>query len=223
VVGNLAWAALNLPLYALLVGIFVPFAGSFEDGGPQGLLALLAWLLPFMPSPGAIGLAAVASSAAGPDVPRMSVFWATVRARWRLSLVASAVSLLIAVVLIANLYFYAFFGEGWMRFASILWLYGVLFWLSLHVYLVPLMVHVAEPRLLDLYRRAALISLGHPAYTFVILVGMIAVGTLSLVFLPVYVLVGAAYLAMVQAHALREIRRRHGDLVAETDEEVKPL
>jgi hypothetical protein len=37
------------------------------------------------------------------------------------------------------------------------------------------------------------------------------------VFLPVYVLVGTAFVSLVQAHAFREIRRRHGDLVVEVE------
>ena len=41
--------------------------------------------------------------------------------------------------------------------------------------------------------------------------------------MPVYVLVAPAFISLVQAHALREIRRRHGDLVAETEEEVSRL
>jgi hypothetical protein len=48
-------------------------------------------------------------------------------------------------------------------------------------------------------------------------------GFAAVVFLPVYVLIGCAFISLVQAQALREIRRRHGDLVAETEEEVSRL
>src|SRR5437867_3503117 len=83
--------------------------------------------------------------------------------------------------------------------ASTLWLYGTLFWLSLHIYLVPLLVHVAEPRLFDLYRRSAFIALGHPGYTIMLLVALLTVCLLTVVFLPMYVLVGIAFLSLVQA------------------------
>jgi uncharacterized membrane protein YesL len=223
-VGNLAWLALNLPLYVVLVLVAVPFVNPDEAGGSQQLLMIvLAWLLLFMPSPGSVGLAGVASAAAGPDVPRMSAFWEAVRTRWRLALLCMVVSLVVAIILLVNLYFYVVFGSDWMRYASFLWLYAVLFWLGMHVYLMPLLVHVSEPRLLDLYRRAALITLGHPLYTLVLSVGMLFAGAITIVFLPVYVLAGGAYIAMVQAHAFREIRRRHGDLPVETDEGLKAL
>jgi hypothetical protein len=38
-----------------------------------------------------------------------------------------------------------------------------------------------------------------------------------------YALVGVAFVSLVQAHALREIRRRHGDLLPEAEEEVSRL
>src|SRR6185312_5273261 len=110
---------------------------------------------------------------------------------------------------------------GWPLLVSIFWLYATMFWLSLHIYLVPLAVHVSEPRLLDLYRRAALIAVGHPGYTFILLILVLAVSFACVVFLPVYVLVGQAFVSLVQAHALREIRRRHGDLVPESADEVE--
>jgi uncharacterized membrane protein YesL len=221
--GNLAWLALNLPLFIVLVFVGTPFA-SFEGGmGPQSLMILIAWLLLFMPSPGGAGLAALAAAAAGPDVPRMNVFWDAVRARWRLSLVCMLVSGVVAVALLANLYFYGIVATDWMRYASFLWLYATLFWLGMHVYLLPLLVHVQEPRLFDLYRRAALITLGHPIHTLVLFIGMLLIGSLTLIFLPVYVLIGGAYIALVQAHGFREIRRRHGDLPVETDEGMKAL
>jgi uncharacterized membrane protein YesL len=222
-IGNLAWLALNLPLFIVLVFVSIPFAGFDESIGPQSLMILIAWLFLFMPSPGGVGLAALAAATAGPDVPRMAIFWQAVRARWKLSLVCMLVSGVVAVALLGNLYFYAVVGTDWMRYASFLWLYASLFWLGMHVYLLPLLVHVSEPRLLDLYRRAALITLGHPIHTLILLVGMLLIGSLTLLFLPIYVLIGGAYIAMVQAHGFREIRRRHGDLPVETDEGMKSL
>lgn len=220
VLGNLAWIVANLPLFLVLAIVLVPFANSIPGtAGPEWVLVLIAWALLFLPTPANLALQALASVAAGPDVPHVSVFWATLRQRWRLALACFAISLAIAVALLANVYFYAVLSTGWLRFIAIVWLYGALFWFSMHVYVTPLLVHVVEPRILDIYRRAALIALGHPIFTVLLLFEIVILGSLSLIFLPAYVLVGPAYLAMVQAHAFREIRRRHGDLVPEPDEE----
>jgi hypothetical protein len=57
----------------------------------------------------------------------------------------------------------------------------------------------------------------------VLLVLLLLVSFAAVVFLPVYVLVAPAYISLVQAHALREIRRRHGDLPVEAEEEATRL
>jgi uncharacterized membrane protein YesL len=222
VLANLAALALNLPIGLALFLIGLPFVGSSDQdaGGSQSLLVAIAWLLPFLPTPGNVALGGLAYVAAGPEVPRFSAFRDSLRKHWRLSLRCLPVSLVILVALVANAYFYVVYSSGWLRFVSILWLYGSLFWLSLHIYFVPLLVHVAEPRLVNLYRRAAFVALGHPAYTIVVLVLVLVITFASVVFVPVYVLLASSLLSLVQAHALREIRRRHDDLPDEVVDEV---
>jgi uncharacterized membrane protein YesL len=222
VLGNLAWIITNFPLFLVVSAVLLPFSGNVTDAsGPEWVLLLVAWLLLFLPSPASVALAALAAVAAGPDVPHIRIFWSTLRERWRLGLVCFAISLFIAVALLANVYFYFVLGTGVLRYVAIVWLYAALFWFSMHVYVPQLLAHVAEPRVLDIYRRAALIALGHPVFTVLVLVEILILGTLALIFLPAYLLVGPAYLSMIEAHAFREIRRRHGDLEPEPEDEVR--
>jgi uncharacterized membrane protein YesL len=223
VFGNVTALALNLPVGLALFLIGLPFAGTGDGGIAQWLLVTIAWMMIFMPTPGNVALSGLAFVAAGTDVPRFAQFRTSLRTQWRLALRCLLVSLVVLVALIANVYFYAVLSSGWVRFISIVWLYGTLFWLSLHLYLVPLLVYVTEPRLVDLYRRAAFVSLGHPAYTLVLLLVLLLVGFVSVVFLPVYVLVAGVFVSLVQAHALREIRRRHGEVLDAPEEEVSRL
>jgi uncharacterized membrane protein YesL len=219
---NLATVALNLPLALLLFLIGLPFFSTSEGPGTQWLVAIIVWLMPFMPTPGNLALAGVTRVAAGPDVPRLALFRESLREHWRLALRATLVSLVVIAALAWNVTFYLGQTSGLLQFVSILWLYAVVFWLSVHIYFVSLAVHVAEPRLFDLYRRAIFIALGHPVYTLLVLLVLLVFAFAAVVFLPVYLLVGPAFVSLTQAQALREIRRRHGDLV-ETDEEVSRL
>jgi uncharacterized membrane protein YesL len=229
--GNLAALALNLPLGLAFFLISLPLApllgqpqpGSEENGGVQWLIALIAWLMPFLPTPGNVALAGLTRTAAGPDLPRFAHFKAALRAHWRLSLKCTLLSVIVLGALVWNVWFYATVASDWLRFASIVWLYGTLFWLSLHLYLVPLIGHVAEPRMFDLYKRAGFIALGHFGYTLVLLIVLLVLAFATVIFLPIYVLVGGVFINLVEAHALREIRRRHGDLVVEPEEEVSRL
>jgi uncharacterized membrane protein YesL len=219
VVGNLLWLALNLPVFLVLVAVGLPFT---DPSNVAWLLVGLAWLLLILPTPAAVALGALAREAAGPDVPRRQAFWDGLRARWRLGSACSAVSLLVTLAIVFNMGFYATHTEGLLRLTTILWLYGLWFWLGMHVYLVPLLHHVQEPRLLDLYRRAALITLGQAVPTLLLVVVLGLVGALAIVLLPAYVLVAAAFVAVAQAHAFREVRRRLGDLsVPEADQEKR--
>ena len=56
-----------------------------------------------------------------------------------------------------------------------------------------------------------------------LLLALLAISLVSVIFVPVYVLLGGSLISLVQAHALREIRRRHGDLPVEVEEEVSRL
>ena len=63
-------------------------------------------------------------------------------------------------------------------------------------------------------------SLGHAGYTFILLVLLLLITFATVVFLPIYVLLAQSFVSLAQANALREIRRRHGDLPVETGEEA---
>jgi hypothetical protein len=222
---NLAALVLNIPIGILIVLLGVPL-GLAWDGEQFNTLFVLAVAAvgTLLPTPGNIALAGLTQVAAGPDVPRFANFRAAFRDRWRMALACTAVSVVMLAILTWNVNFYATrFWPEWPAFISVLWLYAALFWLSLHIYFVPLMVHVAEPRALDLYRRAAFIALGHAGYTLVLLVLLLIVSFAAAVFLPVYVLVALSFVSLIQAHALREIRRRHGDLTVDPEEEVGRL
>jgi uncharacterized membrane protein YesL len=220
---NLAAVAINLPLGLVLFAIGLVVLPSADTSSTQLVVLVIASLLPFIPTPGNVALAGLTRVAAGPDVPRFFQFRASLRERWIVALRCCVVSIVVLGALMWNVTFYVSVGTGWLQFVSVLWLYAALLWLSLHIYVLPLIVHVAEPRVFDLYRRAAFISLGHLGYTFVLLVLLLVLSVLSTVFLPVYALVTPALISLAQAHALREIRRRHGDLVVEADEEVSRL
>ena len=229
--GNLAALVANLPIGLALVVVALPFATTGPDAGSGAdtsnpipwLIALSALVVLFLPTPGNLAQAYLSRIAAGPDVARLSQFRYALQRYWRLGLRCTAVSLVVLVALVWNINFYLTVGSDWVRFVSVLWLYATLFWLGVHLYLPSLAVHVSEPRVFDLYRRAAFICLGHLGYSMLLLVAVLTAAIVSVAFVPLYLLVAGALISLCQAHALREVRRRHGDLLAEPDEEISRL
>jgi hypothetical protein len=209
---NLLALAVNLPLAVLVLVLAIFVTGNVPDALWWAALGALVALLP---TPGNVALAGVTQVAAGPDVPYLRLFTQTLRARWRIASRCTLVSVVVLVALLGNAAFYLYLGPGWPTLVATLWAYAALFWLGLHVYLAPLVVHVAEPRVRHLYRRAALLCLGHGGYTFVLLVLLLVFAFAAVIFVPVYVLLALSFVSVAQALALREIRRRHGDLTVD--------
>lgn len=225
--GNLAALAVNLPLGLVVLGIALGFVGApVLPGGADAesasglpwLIALIAVLLLVLPTPGNLALAHLTSVAAGPDLPRFRLFVDGLKQEWLAGLKMFGISLAILLALIWNIAFYLSVPSDWMRYISVIWVYVTAFWIGVQVYVVPFVAYRPETRLVDLYRRAALIALGHLGFTLVVVFGLLCIAVVAVAFAPIYVLVGGALVSLVQAHALREIRRRHGDLVPEPDE-----
>ena len=59
------------------------------------LLVAIAWLMTLMPTPGNVALAGLTRVAAGPDAPSFAIFRATLKARWRLALRCTLVSVVL--------------------------------------------------------------------------------------------------------------------------------
>src|SRR3954447_7093858 len=89
---NFATLAFNAPLGLALFLVALPFI-SEEDA--QLLAVLIAWLVPFLPTPGNVALAGVTRIAAGPEIPRFAEFRAALSAHWRLALRCFVISLVI--------------------------------------------------------------------------------------------------------------------------------
>jgi hypothetical protein len=221
--GNLAAVGCNVPIALVVLLVCLPFVSTGEQPTTPSLIAVTAFFITFLPTPGNIGLAGVTRVAASPDIPRIRLFAETLRTHLGIASRCTVVSVLVLVALLWNVAFYVNLGPGWPLLVTIIWLYATLFWLGIHLYLGPLLVHVAEPRVFDVYRRAAFVCIGHGGYTFVLLVLLLIVTAAAVLFTPIYLLLGVAFVSLAQAHALREIRRRHGDLPVEVEEEASRL
>ncbi len=219
--GNLFWLVLSIPLYAVLAAVLLPVA-AMESGAPTVWpFVLAALLVVVLPSPGAIGVGALGDVIARRESPPFDVCSGAIRRWWRRGLGLFAIGAVAFGVLAGNVVFYASVAPGVVRFVAIVWLYGLLFWLAMQLYVVPLLLRLPGASLRDVYWRAAVLTLGHPLFSITLALALLVLAALSLLALPAFVLLAGSFAALAQAQAFRLLRQRHGDL-PESEREGTP-
>jgi uncharacterized membrane protein YesL len=207
---NVVWLVTAAPWafasWSFLV-LVVPASGaSTQPTWPAFVAVLLALLLP---TPGALVPAVLARRMAHPIESIETPSGPTFAATWRRALSLALVGYLVLAMLIGNLHFYTTVLGGWWGLVGILWAYALILWVSMHLYVAPLAVHLERPRLIDVYRQSAILSLAHPLLTFTLTVATTVLAVVMLALTPVAVLFGATYLSLVRQLALQTLVARH--------------
>jgi len=128
-------------------------------------------------------------------------FWEEAKRRFGKSWQLAGIDLLVLLILLVNFHFYAQLSSP-LRYAAILWIYLLLFWLAVQIYLFPLLFEMEEPRLTWLLRNAVLLPLVRPGYTLLLLILLLAATLLSSVVFLALVVAWPALVALVSARAL---------------------
>ncbi len=157
---NLTWFVVSLPLYfvtvavtGLLLALAQAWAGvpvEAAEGMPTDEASALPWLLGafimvIMPQPISAGVYAIANHVVNEETPDFSLFWRAIRALWKPALATYAIGAALFFGLIFNTSFYLSSSVAVLNAVAILWLYAIVYWLSLQTYVMPLMVAAAFP------------------------------------------------------------------------------
>ena len=225
---NVVWSVGSVPLFVLVLAaawMFVPTDDVTLESAPVVWPMLLAgFLLLVVPSPFGIAVYALAGEIVRGETPEFALFWVALRRHWRRGLAMFAIGGLVLGALIFNAAFYLRVAQGWVQAISVLWLYAILYWITLQTYLVPLLIATENEdsgaqemperaqqavSLAALYRRAAILALANPLFSLVLLIGTVLTMVLSVVAVPVYPLIAMAYVALVGTRALRQLRAKY--------------
>jgi uncharacterized membrane protein YesL len=222
---NVVWFVGSIPLFLVVLAatwLFVPPTGP-EEGPLVWPLVLAAFLLLVIPSPFGVGLYALDAEIVTGDTPDFAVYWKAVRRWWKRALAMFAIGGLVLGALIFNLGFYLSVTQGWLQAVSILWLYVMLYWITLQGYLLPLLITAdrevaradagaptaAVAPLLTLYKRAAILALANPVMSLIMLVAAAFTMILSFIAMPIYPLIAMAYVSLVGTRALHHLRLKY--------------
>lgn len=167
--GNLIALVLSIPLL-LLVGVLAFSARSFS------LIPLgVAFLLGVLPNPACAGLQFVARKLTTGDFVTIQDQWAGLRNYAPMAAAAWLISLAVSALILANIVFYVrSMGAGASLLHAValplllLWLLLLIFWISIHLYLFPLLIAQEVKSLRLLYKNAALMVIARPSATLLV-------------------------------------------------------
>lgn len=162
--GTLAVA--NVVVVVLSVPLLLIAALSASALGSATSVALIVILvIGILPNPAACGLQYLAWQLAGGNGLFLSDQWDGLRRFGWLALRAWALSLLGTIAIVANLVFYGRVPSPVGPLVQILWLYVLLVWLSMHLYIYPLLIVQHDKRLHLIYRNAFIMTARRPLLT----------------------------------------------------------
>jgi uncharacterized membrane protein YesL len=208
---NLLWLLLSVPASFLIAG---SFAGTFAIFGlPTSASVVLApFFALLLPGPGSVGIHYFMNQLFKEERVEFSMYWQTLKQYWWRATVLFLLGLVVDVILVANILFYAQ-QTGFLKFVAILWFYAFLLWSMMLLYMNPLLVEQSDKGYRLIVRNAFLLVLDNAVPSLVILLVLAVISVLSIGIALLIALVTGAFVAATETRAvltfLEKIRTRN--------------
>lgn len=192
-------------------GIFVAFAGLWgwsllSLGGPWWIAPLVA--LPAGPATAA--LAVVTRRCARELHVDRSYYFLGLKTFWRQALALSAVGTVGLTLFGLNLIFYFAQQNPLLQALAVLWAYLSLLWLSVQLYVYPILVSMERPAVLAALRLGVAAALANPLFSFMLIAIAGALTVLSILLPILLPLVWPALISLLGVQSLRLFLQRAG-------------
>jgi uncharacterized membrane protein YesL len=212
---NLLWLLFNIPLAfvgLVAIQIITVTMGIEEDSRQSVALVfslLYAILLVVGPNPASAGMHLWANRLVKEERVEFSLFWEGLRTYWLRSLVLFLISTVGLFLLIANSLFYLRSDITALRIFGIVWLYGVVLWMSMQIYMLPLLVEQEDKRIRLVLRNALFLSIANIVPSLVLLVVISILVILSIGLTLLIALLTGSVVALIAARALQMLLERY--------------
>jgi len=190
--------------FMIIVAVLAGWALA-TAGGPWWLAPVLA--IPIGPTTAA--LAVVARRCAADLGVSRDHYFAGLRAYWRPALGLSAIGMLVLVLLLLNIMFYATL-SGFVQMMVAIWVYLFFFWLSVQLYAYSILVRMEKPQIWGAVRTAAFASWANPLFSFLLLVIAAALTGVSIATTILVFFMWPALMALLGEHSFRLFLERAG-------------
>ena len=211
---NLLWFVLTIPFSLLGLGIVQIAAGGQPDADTQTTAFLvygvmLALWLVTGPNPLAAGIHLWANRLVKEERVEFSLFWEGLRTYWRSALVLFLLSGVGLMLLVANARFYLDSQYVPLKIFGVVWVYAIVLWLSMQIYLLPLLVEQDDKRLRLVLRNAFFLMMANILPTLVIFVVLTVLVILSIALSLLIVLLTAVVVALIAARTLQLLLEKY--------------
>ncbi len=187
-------------------------------GGPWWLAPLIA----IPAGPACAALANVTHRAARDVRVDRSFFFDALRQYWKMALGVSAILNIVMAILILNVLFYLSRPEPLIQGLSLLFLLLLIYWLSIQVYVFPILVGMKEPSVLGALKMATMMAFANPFFSVLIVAIAGALTALSVVLALPLLIAWPSIAMMIGSHALKLVVEKAGVAPAEgADDEAK--
>ena len=169
-----------------------------------GLPAILFFFLaPWLPSPAMVGMYGLVRELARGEGANWGLFWQTTRQYWLPSLILWVISLAATLLLLSSMIFYMSAENQILQFIGYAWLYGIVLWLAMQMYLLPLLLEQERFSIPRLYRNALVVAVAKPLLALAIMIVntiLLIAGAFTVIGLP---MVALPLMASFAGHGLR--------------------
>jgi uncharacterized membrane protein YesL len=171
------------------------FKAAYEELFLCVTISLLWWagvVLIVTAGPATLGLHAAANRVANYRRSGSEFFWEEAKAFPGKAWALLAGILVLALLIVFNIRFYAMAEAGWMQVVAVIWVWVMLFFLLVAQYLFPLICQQSERSLRTALRNAGLLALRSPLYSLIgLLFQLLLIAICGLLFLPALILLPA--------------------------------
>jgi uncharacterized membrane protein YesL len=175
-----------------------------------GLFTLaLAPLAGILMGPAQAGMATAARRASRDLHVDRSFYWEGFRTHWKQALAVNGISMVILSLLLLNMIFYAY-QPGMIAFLAIVFAYLSLFWLSVQLYIFPVLIGLKEPTVWATLKTATILAFGNPLFSIILLLVAVALTVLSIVIPLLLLMAWPAVMLLLGDHSLTLFMERLG-------------
>ena len=165
-------------------------------------LCFVVVALPILTAPaGFAGLVKLSRALQRGERADLNTFWAGVRENLGRGVVLGIMTLAVLIVNLSNLAVYEVSTSLDVSLRSA-WLLAIALWLMLMIYFWPIYYAMERPTTIGALRNALLLVLRHPAFTLFHVLGLAALGALSLILPFLAALLTFSFAAILSAHAV---------------------